>query len=346
MLEMTALPANYGDCLWIEYGDSHAPHVILIDCGLSVSKSLKQKLEALATRSGRLELVVVTHIDRDHIAGMIGLLEQDFFGVPVRDLWFNGLRHLPGEAFSEKQGERLTELILDKGLPWNQDFEGGRISVDSVGAAVEIPGGASIHLLSPDDGLLKRLRKKWIDVCDAAGLYADPLAEHIVESEREGFGGGNAMDVDTLADAPFIEDVAEANGSSIAFVFKYGTHRILFGADAYPTRLLESLSAAGEQAPYEFDLVKLPHHGSKANVSIPFIKALKCPRYLFSSNGKIYGHPSPEAVARTVRHGKTQELIFNYETSLTSPWNDALLSAKHCYSTIYGTEGTVTVRLL
>lgn len=343
MILVTALPANYGDCLWIEYGDAYAPLVILIDGGLSVSEVLKNKLEELAARGGELELVVVTHIDADHIAGMIGLLEKDFFGVPVRDLWFNGLRHLPGEAFSEKQGEKLTALILEKGLPWNDAFAGSRISVDSIKDDVKMPGGALIRLLSPDDALLKRLRKKWIDVCEAAGLYADPLAEHIVESERERFGGTGMMDVDVLADDPFIEDVAEANGSSIAFVFKFGKHRILFGADAYPSRVLDSLRHFEGEAPYKFDLVKLPHHGSKANVSIPLIDALRSQRYLFSSNGKIYGHPSPEAVARTVRHGRSPELVFNYETDLTTRWNDRLLAAQYHYTTVYGTDGCVTV---
>ena len=35
MLKLEMLPAEYGDCLWIEYGDSRAPRRILVDAGLS-----------------------------------------------------------------------------------------------------------------------------------------------------------------------------------------------------------------------------------------------------------------------------------------------------------------------
>jgi glyoxylase-like metal-dependent hydrolase (beta-lactamase superfamily II) len=38
---------------------------------------------------------VVSHIDADHIGGVIELLEDTALGVSFGDIWFNGYRHLP-----------------------------------------------------------------------------------------------------------------------------------------------------------------------------------------------------------------------------------------------------------
>ena len=48
MLRIEMLPANQGDCLWIEYGDPKKPRQILIDGGTSGSiKPLVAKVKAL-----------------------------------------------------------------------------------------------------------------------------------------------------------------------------------------------------------------------------------------------------------------------------------------------------------
>jgi len=347
MFTITALPASFGDCLWIEYGDKDAPNVVLIDAGPSAPKQLTARIKDLVARGGCLQLVVVTHVDADHIAGMLTLLENGFHGLPVRDFWFNGFRHLGLEAFGEKQGERLTGLILEKGMPWNVDFGNGPVMVDDESASypkISLPGGATITLLSPEATQLSKLKKGWIQVCGEADLYADIQPSTHCFGDKEAFG--NEMpDIDALADAEFEEDDAVANGSSIAFVFTYGDKRILCGADAYPSRLLRSLEALEGKRPFAFDAVKLPHHGSENNVSIELIDAIACPQYIFCSNGLRFKHPSRPAVARVIRHGKGPRLVFNYRSDFTAVWDNVLLQNNHPYTTEYGDEEGVTVRL-
>lgn len=346
MFTVTALPASYGDCLWIEYGDAQAPNVILIDAGPSAPPQLRVRLEQLAARRGMLELVVVTHVDADHIAGMLTLLEHNFYGVPVRDFWFNGLRHLPGESFGERQGEKLTELILKKAVPWNGQVSNGGLSVtDAECPAFDLPGGSRISLLSPDAGQLARLKKSWHDVCGEADLYEGVAAvsQPLEVEGRESFGAGNT--IDALAETICREDNAVANGSSIAFILEYQGRRVLFGADAYPSRLLTSLTALLGAAPHQFDLVKLPHHGSENNVSKELIAALQCPRYLFSSNGAKFKHPAPQAVSRVIKYGNNPELLFNYRSEFNSVWDDALMRIQFPYKATYGGPDGITVKL-
>jgi hypothetical protein len=349
MFKITALPASYGDCLWIEYGAEEDPSVILIDAGPSVPKALKVRLERLAARGGHLELVVVTHVDRDHIGGVLNLLDKDFYGVKVRDLWFNGFRHLPApdvlEAFGEKQGERLTKLLLEKQIPWNVVLaNAGFLVTPELCPEFELPGGAKLTLLSPDINQLKRLRASWIKVCGEADLYADMPAqpEYFGKEGFEAFGGPG-LEIAGMACEPFTEDTSEANGSSIAFTIEFEGKQVLLGADAFPSRLLKSLQQTLGKPPFAFDLVKVPHHGSENNVSKEFVESLACRRYLFSSNGSLYQHPSKPAVARVIHYGSDVELVFNYRTPQSEVWDDPNLKLVHKYSAIYGDDDGVAI---
>ena len=70
MLTLEVLPAGHGDCLWIEYGDPASPWRILIDGG--AQGTYKRALQSrLARAKGELELLVITHVDGDHIAGVL-----------------------------------------------------------------------------------------------------------------------------------------------------------------------------------------------------------------------------------------------------------------------------------
>ncbi|MGV1045125.1 ComEC/Rec2 family competence protein [Limnohabitans sp.] len=348
MFSVTALPASFGDCLWIEYGPIEAPYALLIDAGPSAPSGLKARLQDLAARQGKLELVVVTHVDADHIGGMLTLLENDFYGVPVRDFWFNAFRHLPGETFGEKQGERLTGLLLEKKVTWNAELNNAALMVgDGDYPQFSLPGGAVITLLSPDAGQLAALKRKWIDVCGEADLYVDIPATTTFYGEegREHFGG--LPNVKALCELDFKEDATEANGSSIAFVLEYEGKRVLLGADAFPSRLIASLGELYGDMQHRFDLVKVPHHGSEKNVSKDFVEALKCPRYLFSSNGARYKHPSRAAVARVIAFGNKPKLLFNYRTEFNEMWASEMLMQLHGYAPFYGDKDQgIEIRLI
>ena len=124
MFKITFLPATFGDCIFIEYGDEQDPSRILVDGGTAGTREHIQKLlRALPYGQRHLELVVVTHIDNDHIAGILTLLEEEAEAPPhkklrftIGDFWFNGWPHLHDdpkgiELYGAEQGEKLTKQI-------------------------------------------------------------------------------------------------------------------------------------------------------------------------------------------------------------------------------------------
>ena len=71
------LPAASGDCIYLEFPDPDFR--ILIDGGYAKTyhKYLKKFLLNLAAEGKRLNLIVVTHIDNDHINGIKSLLQEN-----------------------------------------------------------------------------------------------------------------------------------------------------------------------------------------------------------------------------------------------------------------------------
>jgi hypothetical protein len=77
---------------------------------------------------------------------------------------------------------------------------------------------------------------------------------------------------------------------------------------------------------------------SRHNVSPGLLRAIDCERFLVSTNGSHFQHPDPVALARIVVGPEKGELVFNYETGFTRPWDARRLKRRFRYRTRYAGE--------
>ncbi len=175
-----AFPAGSGDCFMVRCSDGQKKANILIDGGFidTYSNSLKSYLQEMKEKNESIDLLVVTHIDNDHINGIIKLLEEngDYSQpkvIPIKEIWFNALRHLKiaesdkklsdaereekskkilqgVEIFNHResgtheiagyQGYTLQELIckFHYEIIWNRRFQGEPVSIDHLNDNTEI----------------------------------------------------------------------------------------------------------------------------------------------------------------------------------------------------------------
>ena len=99
MFTIDVLPAERGDCLWLTYGTPDDQHHLLMDAGPqetipTLVPELERRIHALPGRTNRVELFIITHIDADHIQGVISLLSGPGRVGLFRDIWLNGYEHL------------------------------------------------------------------------------------------------------------------------------------------------------------------------------------------------------------------------------------------------------------
>src|SRR6478752_7301035 len=116
-IHIEVLPARLGDCLLVECRRPTGPTWrMLVDGGPPDTwPLLEARLRRLDPADRHIDVAVITHIDNDHIGGMLELLASDL-AADVADFWFNGPPHLPqsgpGRPRSVGQGESLVAALL------------------------------------------------------------------------------------------------------------------------------------------------------------------------------------------------------------------------------------------
>jgi ribonuclease BN (tRNA processing enzyme) len=165
--------ASYGESFLISCVGKDSITNILVDMGFgsTYSSCLKNDLISLKNNGQLIDLIVFTHIDRDHILGGIKFLQENGCNdspniIKVNEVWHNTLRHLvptnitecaidesdyeildsiksigipdQGNAEREKykpisdtEGTALGALILKGKYNWNSLFNGKSVSTDS-----------------------------------------------------------------------------------------------------------------------------------------------------------------------------------------------------------------------
>jgi beta-lactamase superfamily II metal-dependent hydrolase len=326
MFTIEMLPAQYGDCLLVTYGPEDRPRRLLIDGGTPATfKHLKQRIEALPRQQRHFELLIVTHIDDDHIGGVLPLLREKGLGVTFGDIWFNGWTHLvPPDFMGPRQGDELGNLLSQRvDLPWNKAFKEKTVVVPRTGPLPvhALAGGMKLTLLSPRRKELEALNTDWIDKSMKAGrIPGEP--QEVTDLL------GRPSRLAQLASEKVSADQAVANGSSIAVLAEYDGKRALLTGDAFAPVLIESIRRLPDfHQKLAVQAFKLPHHGSEANLSPELLQALSCPRYLISTSGARFEHPDESAIARILQYGGEKvELCFNYKSDTTRPWESRRLA--------------------
>ncbi|EAY29475.1 AVAST type 1 anti-phage system MBL fold metallo-hydrolase Avs1a [Microscilla marina] len=203
-INLNVYPALGGDSMLLQIHYTN----ILIDGGYvnTYQSFIKDELKALAKEGKTLSHVVVTHIDQDHISGIVKLLEENNKHeiIPITNIWHNSYRHLQptiapeninhhfedkaleaikggsylkevtkGEKnVSAKQGSSLAGFIADGNYFWNAEFDQKAISTDNK-KVIQLTDEIKLILLSPDNGKLERLQKTWKNELRKNGYLKD-----------------------------------------------------------------------------------------------------------------------------------------------------------------------------
>jgi beta-lactamase superfamily II metal-dependent hydrolase len=323
MVIFEAIDAAHGDAILVRYqGTKGFQQVILVDAGpksandekgnayvpyekrviprlLEIKEERDQKPADEEIRAGEaavaVDLVVCTHIDDDHIAGVErlygclsgnGRCADDGEKVEAKRLWFNSFSKLMGEVsiedavveqLSVSQGEHLTSFAQAAGATINQGAPGQLVAVG------QLPKGfapAAVTITNPDRKALEKLKKTWLADVKTKGKKA--------AAEPSATGGEVKIRADTSA----------ANLSSIVMLIEVFGRKILLTGDQRGDHVLEGLikTKKAKAGKLHVDILKVPHHGAIGNNQKEFVAAVTADTYVFSANGKDQ-NPDPPVLA-------------------------------------------------
>jgi len=313
--------AEFGDCFILESKFGKNSVSILIDGGpyQTFKKYLKPTLQKLSI-NGKLDLVVLSHIDNDHIIGLLDLLNeiktQREEGmkelVRITRIWHNSFKELlqlhvepnkllrnifPAQGFEStkkviesivmrgfQQGGDLTLLARSLKIPINLSI-GKEIAVSDNIKSINL-NNIELHLLGPTRKNLDKLRKEWNDWLNK-------------KNQTKKFESALLR----------ILDKSIPNLASIMFLVQIRNRRILFTGDGIGQDVIEILSKnkmLDKQGKFHVDILKVPHHGSDRNTSKEFFDTIPADYYVISANGRD-DNPSLETLKWMIQDGKNDK---------------------------------------
>lgn len=215
MLKLKMYPARSGDAFLIDASGTN----ILIDAGFASTYQdfIAADLANLARGGGRLSLVVCTHIDADHIGGLLELFSLNGLpggrGIEVDTVWHNSLRSLPFPAgtpssardqaileairrrgfqgavatspnpISARQGSSLAKLLRQNGYAWNAGD--GSNSVDDSVSPLALASDLVVQVIGPTRARLEALRARWLRDVQKLGFGGSSQATDLLDDAYE-----------------------------------------------------------------------------------------------------------------------------------------------------------------
>lgn len=195
-MRIEIFPSKTGDSFLISYGNHYEKH-ILIDGGYldTYTNYIKQRLLALKTLSQSLELAIVSHIDQDHIIGILHLIKENGNSnspnvIEIKEVWHNSYKHIqntknklerntPEEAIlddiirsgflsntehekkiSAYDGSMLASYLYEGNYNWNTLFNNNAIHKNNLNE-IKKDEDLKIIVLSPSLEDLDNLKKSW-----------------------------------------------------------------------------------------------------------------------------------------------------------------------------------------
>lgn len=343
MLKLRIVQAEFGDCMLLEFGTTAAPCYMLIDGGPNhiYGRHLKTELENIAAAGGQLDLVLLSHVDQDHIVGLLDffaeLREQrannDDETIQVDQIWFNQFSQTvdPDNAISPRfqalvagfqghgvmmefagmsldsigQGHQLHLASQTLGLSVNQQFGDNKVKVDNAPRPIQF-GNLTLTIVGPTDANLEKLSdewKGWLDEHEQAMGTDDPFIAAMIDR--------------SIPNLSSIMLLAEAHGKTMLLTGDGRGDHLLAGLDD-----LKLLDGDGS---IHVDLLKLPHHGSDRNVTKDFFRKVTADNYVVSANGK-HGNPDLATLIWIVETAKEQNRVINIVATNQTDSTDGLLA--------------------
>ncbi|MDZ4780016.1 MAG: MBL fold metallo-hydrolase [Planctomycetia bacterium] len=376
-LRIELFPAADGDALLLQFRDATSTINILVDGGprRTFANSLEARLHQLHSEGQALAAVIVTHIDTDHIGGILALLKENGPAVSPRviridDVWHNGYRHLalpgrsptqseklrvlsqtfasedsPTDDISVREADTLAALITAYGYAWNGAY-GGRAIV--AGDTVSLANTIRTTVLSPNTEALERLAYQWRQSLLEMGVSHEavdcPAFAHAFEANL--LSAPDALDLEATISAAdmieppppdtFVEDTSPTNGSSMAFLMEWRHLRLLLLGDSWPS-VVESTLKTSVTDHRAFDVVKVSHHGSRHNTSPSLSELAASRRYIVSTDGSKHALPNIESMLwLAAKSVPNAAFIFNYNTATATWMADERLTRRYGHHTTIG----------
>lgn len=329
-----------GDAIAMRFGNLSGPRneqaVIIIDGGYKDSGELLVKHINDHYNTNEVDLVVLTHPDRDHASGLLIVLDQMKVGAllmhkpwdhaeDIKHLFTDGRLSTTGlESRIEKSlrsAKELEALAIKKGVPIEEPFQGMAKSI--------------MHVLGPSQSFYEDMLAGFRPLPNPnkeVGLLAS-----LKTATKEAINWiQDYVDIDILNNDD--DTTSPENNTSTIILFDTGKHKLLFTGDAGKTALLEVIEYTDSIGiPLDnLHFLDVPHHGSKRNLSSKILKRIRADTAFVSASKDSPKHPAKKITNALKKHGSSVfvtrgEALLHHNEGNARGWGPATPEPFHNY---------------
>lgn len=248
---------------------------------------------------GRIDLVVNTHPDEDHILGLITIFSDE--NIEIGELLMNRPWLDANLKVSYFKDGRITENSLNNRITdkFKKAYELEQLAIKKIGEE---------NIIHPERGMIYR------DMLFILGPSSELYNRHLLASDKTPVVEGMNSRKFSLRKLNFVryikgtfvkwifgEQTSDINETSLVMYLDLNDHKFLFTGDAGQDGLKEALdfyeTHNGCKAS-DFTHMQLPHHGSRKNMNPTLIQRIGSHDYFISCppNGFDEGHPSKRLI--------------------------------------------------
>lgn len=226
--------AHNGDAFLLTFDNGQN---IVIDMGLeeTYEANIKSELIKLNNEKKKIDLLVITHTDNDHIGGAIEFLKDNENNkiISIDEIWHNSYKHLQFnkskvdqiqnsftsilksivlencsknthdslQNISFKQGSSFASLIYKSNYNWNTSFDGKAVCTNTTLVQIS-KSDINIILLSPNEKKLTHLSTKWLNELKKRQYQFEISNEEIFDDAFEfymKYEQGNSIKLDDIS---------------------------------------------------------------------------------------------------------------------------------------------------
>lgn len=305
-MEFKFLSVGCGDCIHIRFmGDDGKTHHILVDGGVEggniYPETLRAEIRTIIEQEEIIDLWIITHIDDDHIGGILRFIRDDSLLSQVNlsstCFWFNSA------PFDYDTGIKESNLKSTRQGIRLRDFLASRSSLQEDITDEYTPNiffGLQMIILSPSRANLGKLYDKW-------GRNEVKIRKGEVSARKVSGRDDYGKKIAEFDLKDMTEDASEENGSSIVILIEYNKHKFLLTADSHPSVISAALKKLG-YAPEEgkrlgLTFMQVAHHGSKFNTNDELLQLVSCQDFVFSGDAiNKHNLPNKETIARILKN--------------------------------------------
>lgn len=262
MVKVFAYNAGKGDCVRVYFADTHN---IFIDTGVTrFAGRLKELCYKIRAAGQTLDVLILTHVDDDHIGGLLSLLRIGW-QCPFREVRMNhtGVKGAENTCLSTQQNDEVYNRLIEQGIAVLPLLAGTELHIDSATIQAIWPNQIMEETRSINTPLARKN--------DYGFSFIELAGAHIDKTDR-----------------------SINNKNSVVLIFEYEGHRLLFLGDAWAEDIITALGKGMQR----FDMVKLSHHGAVGNLTEEFRNHICCDNYLICTDGIM--HPDKQTIAKLI----------------------------------------------